>query len=135
MTKQPMARRRNSASGFTLVEALVALAIISIALISALHVAAQSTSNVGELRAHLLAGWVAENILAEHRARGDWLAPGITRGRQREGGFEFAWREEVVTTPNPAFRRIDTFVSEPSDETHVLAHFTAMLVDPAATAR
>ena len=38
-----MAGRRNSTSGFTLVEALVALSIISIALISALHVAAQST--------------------------------------------------------------------------------------------
>jgi len=128
-----MARRRNSAAGFTLVEALVALAIISIALISALHVAAQSTTSVGDLRARLLAGWVAENILAEHRARGDWLAPGISRGRQREGGFEFAWRQEVVTTPNPAFRRIDVFVSDVSDETRVLAHFTAMLVNPPAT--
>ena len=64
-----MTSRRNSTAGFTLVEALVALAIISIALISALHVAAQSTANVGELRSRLLAGWVAENILAEHRAR------------------------------------------------------------------
>ena len=128
-----MTSRRNSTAGFTLVEALVALAIISIALISALHVAAQSTTNVGELRSRLFAGWVAENILAEHRARGDWLAPGITRGRQDEGGLEFAWRQEVVTTPNPAFRRIDIFVSDVSDETHVLAHFTAMLVNPPAT--
>lgn len=128
-----MTRRRNSAAGFTLVEALVALAIIAIALISALHVAADSSANVGELRARLLAGWVAENILAEHRARGDWLAPGIYRGRQREGGLDFAWRQEVVTTPNPAFRRIDIFVYDASGDAHVLAHFTAMLVNPAAT--
>ena len=130
-----MRSRRASAGGFTLVEALVALAIISIALISALNLAAQSTANVGELRARLLAGWVAENMLAEHRARGDWLAPGISRGREREGGLEFAWREEVVPTPNPAFRRIDVFVSGASDETHVLAHFGAMLVNPPAAAR
>lgn len=128
-----MARRRNSTAGFTLVEALVALAIIAIALMSALHVAAESSSNVGELRARLLAGWVAENILAEHRARGDWLAPGIYRGTQREGGLDFAWRQEVVTTPNPAFRRIDIFVSDVSGDAHVLAHFTAMLVNPATT--
>ena len=128
-----MASRRNSGAGFTLVEALVALAIISVALISVMHVASQSTANVGELRSRLLAGWVAENILAEHRARGDWLAPGIARGRQQEGGLEFAWRREVVTTPNPAFRRIDIFVFHVSDETHVLAHFSAMLVNPPAT--
>jgi len=131
--RQPVTRRRNSTAGFTLVEALVALAIISIALISALHVAAQSTANVGELRERLLAGWVAENMLAEHRARGDWLAPGIYRGREREGGLEFAWRQEVVTTPNPAFRRIDVFVTGAADETHVLAHYSAMLVNPPAT--
>lgn len=122
-------------SGFTLVEALVALAIISIALISALHVAGQSTANVGELRERLLAGWVAENMLAEHRARGDWLATGISRGTERQGGLQFAWRREVTTTPNSAFRRIDVFVSAASDETRVLAHFGAMLVDPPATAR
>jgi general secretion pathway protein I len=125
----------NRAAGFTLVEALVALAIISIALISALHVAGQSTANVGELRSRLLAGWVAENMLAEHRARGDWLATGISRGTQRQGGLEFAWRREVTTTPNRAFRRIDVFVWSAADETHVLAHFGAMLVNPAETAR
>lgn len=131
-----MARGRcSSAAGFTLVEALVALAIISIALISALHVAAQSTANVGELRARLLAGWVAENMLAEHRARGDWLPLGIHRGRERQGGLEFEWRREVVPTPNRAFRRIDVFVTADTDETHVLAHFTSMLVNPPATAR
>ena len=130
-----MRRHRASAAGFTLVEALVALAILSIALISALHVAAQGTTNVGELRARLLAGWIAENLLAEHRARGDWLAPGIYRGEEREGGLEFTWRQEVVPTPNPAFRRIDVFVSGASDETHVLAHFGAMLVNPPTPAR
>lgn len=131
-----MARGRSaSAAGFTLVEALVALAILSIALISALHVAAQSTTNVGELRARLLAGWVAENMLAEHRARGDWLPLGIQRGRERQGGLEFAWRREVVPTPNRAFRRVDVFVSAAPDEAHVLAHFTAMVVNPPETSR
>ena len=77
-------RRRGSMTGFTLVEALVALAIISIALISALHVAGQSTANVGELRARLLAGWVAENMLAEHRARGISVAVSTRRPGERQ---------------------------------------------------
>ena len=98
------------AAGFTLVEVLVALAIVSIALIAALRAAGQGTSAAGELRSRLLAGWVAENRLAEHRARGDWLPLGIARGARRQGGIEFAWREEVIATPNPAFRRVDVFV-------------------------
>lgn len=117
-------------AGFTLVEVLVALAIVSIALLAALRAAGQGTSNVGELRSRLLAGWVAENLLAEHRARGDWLPLGIQRGKEREGGIEFAWREEVIATPNPEFRRVDVFVSAASEESRALAHFTGFVVQP-----
>jgi len=116
--------------GFTLVEVLVALAIVSIALMAALRAAGQGTTAVGELRLRLLAGWVAENRLAEHRARGDWLALGIGRGKERQGGIEFAWREEVVATPNSAFRRVDVFVSVPAEESRALARLTGFVVQP-----
>ena len=66
-----MARRR-SERAFTLIEVMVALAIVSVALLAALRAAGQGTSNLGDLRTRLLAGWVAENVMAEHRARGDW---------------------------------------------------------------
>ncbi len=116
--------------GFTLVEVLVALAILSIALMAALRASGQATNAASELRLRLFAGWVAENRLAEHRARGDWLALGIARGTQRQGGIELAWREEVIATPNPAFRRIDLFVSAPQDPSRVLARLTGFIVQP-----
>ena len=58
-------------AGFTLIEVLVALAIVSIALMAALRAAGQGTTNVGELRSRLLAGWVAENMLARVEHRGE----------------------------------------------------------------
>ncbi len=120
--------RLNASRGFTLVEVLVALAIVSIALLAALRAAGQGTAAVGELRLRLFAGWVAENRLAEHRARGDWLPLGIGRGTQSQGGVEFAWREEVVATANPAFRRVDLFVSAPAEESRALARLTGFVV-------
>ena len=128
-----MYRRAKGEAGFTLIEVLVALAIIAIALLAALRAAGQGTANSGELRARLLAGWVAENLLAEHRARGDWLPPGIRRGREFEGGIEFGWREEVVATPHPAFRRIDVFVFTAPEESRTLAHLTGFAVNPPAS--
>jgi general secretion pathway protein I len=123
-------QRARRCPGFTLVEVLVALAIVSIALLAALRAAGQGTAAVGELRSRLLAGWVAENRLAEHRARGDWLALGIGRGTQMQGGVEFVWREEVIATPNPAFRRVDVFVSAPAEEPRALARLTGFVVRP-----
>ena len=114
--------------GFTLSEVLVAVAIVSIALLAALRAAGQGTSNAGELRSRLLAGWVAENRLAEHRARGDWLPLGMERGAGRQGGVEFAWREEVTAMPNPDFRRVDVFVYAASDESRALARLTGFVV-------
>jgi len=115
-------------AGFTLIEVLVALAIVAIALMSALRAAGQGTNNANELRSRLLAGWVAENLLAEHRARRDWLPLGIQRGSGREGGLDFAWREEVIATPNPSFRRVDVRVYASAEETHALAHLAGFVV-------
>jgi len=123
-------RRPKSRQGFTLVEVLVALAIVSIALMAALRAAGQGTAAAGELRLRLLAGLVAENRLAEHRARGAWLPLGIGRGTQQQGGVEFAWREEVIATPNSAFRRVDVFVSEPAADARALARLTGFVVQP-----
>ena len=129
MAYSPRARH----GGFTLVEVLVALAIIAIALLAALRVAGGGTSSVGELRARLLAGWVANNLLAEQHARGEWPAAGMLRGMQRQGGIEFAWREEVFATPNAAFRRVDIRVFAAPGESHTLAHLTGFVVNPPGT--
>lgn len=131
MANRPGAR----CNAFTLVEVLVALAIISIALLSALRVAGGGTRSVDELRARLLAGWVAENVLAEQRVRGEWPSPGVLKGLQRQGGIEFSWREEVIATPNAAFRRVDIRVYAAPGEAHAVAHFVGFLVRPAGTSR
>ncbi len=128
-------RRGNRRAGFTLVEVLVALAIISIALLAALRAAGQGTNNVGELRSRLLAGWVAENLLAEHSARRDWLPLGMRRGTQREGNLDFDWREEVIATPNPSFRRVDVRVFANAEESHSLAHLVGFVVYSPGSAR
>lgn len=120
-------------AGFTLIEVMVALAIISIALLSAIRATGQSTATADELRVRLLAGWVARNIMEEHHARGDWLPLGTQKGSAQENHTTFSWRKDVVATPNPVFRRIDIFVATTINESHPIAHFTGFMVDPAET--
>jgi general secretion pathway protein I len=128
-------RLHNSQPGFTLFEVLVALAIIAIALLAAMRAAGQGTSNVSELRVHLLANWVAQNVLVEQRVRGDWPSTGVLRGTQSQGGIDFAWREEIISTPNGSFRRTDISVFVAPEESRTLAHMTGFLVLPPGVAR
>jgi len=126
-------RYNGKSGGFTLIEVLVALAIIAIALLAALRATGQSTNSMSELRARLLAGWVADNQLVQHQVFRDWPPPGNQQGTQREGNIAFSWREEIIVTPNSAFRRIDVYVFIAPDEAHVLAHLTGFVTQPSLT--
>ena len=125
---------RYAHQGFTLVEVLVALAIVAVALLSALRVAGMATHSLQDLRGRLLAGWVADDLLAEHRARGDWLPIGVQSGRTDQGGIGFSWREEVIATPNAAFRRVDIYVEDAAAPDRSLAHVTGFVVNPPVVA-
>lgn len=107
------------------------MTIVAVALLAALRVATQGTSDAAELHARLLAGWVAADRLAEHRVRGDWLDVGVQTGTQYQGKLQFGWREEVSATPNAAFRRVDTHVFLPDQATHDLVHIVGLIVNPA----
>lgn len=115
-----------SQSGFTLLETLVALAILAIALGATLRATGASTAHVDALRLRLVADWVAQNRLALHAARGDWLPEGMQEGDETQAGIPLHWVEKISSTPNPAFRRIDVRVStaeEPRQELRQLSGF------------
>ena len=55
--------------GFTLLEVMVALAVLAIALSAIMRAAGSATRNIEEVKLRTLALWSAENLLAEHRIR------------------------------------------------------------------
>ena len=120
--------RRRSACGFTLLECLVALAILAVALTASFRALGASTRAVETLREHTLASWVAYNRLAELRATGTFPAPGVQRGEARQAGQVFIWQETISTTPNSMFRRVDVEVRDASERP--LASATGFAVRP-----
>lgn len=109
--------------GFTLIEVLVALAILAVALAAGSRASALMAGGSSALRERLLAGWVAQNRLAELHARRAWPGVGSREGEAEQGGLQLAWRETVSNTPNPAFRRVEISVGKPGDP-HRLAQLT-----------
>lgn len=118
----------NRASGFTLLEVLVALVILAITMAAVSRTASSSIQHVDALRTRVIANWVAQNRLALHQARGDWIAPGIQSGEEEQAGQAYPWKEEVSATPNPTMRRIVVKVYAPDDVKHSLRELTGYLV-------
>lgn len=108
--RRNFAGRHDRQSAFTLLELMVALAILAIALSAVMRAVGAATGNMDELRARTLAGWVADNRIAEHRALKHWLPVGRNEGRVEQGGMRFRWVEEVQGTPNGQFRRLEVKV-------------------------
>jgi general secretion pathway protein I len=121
---------RRGARAFTLLEVLVALAILALALIAALRASSIGVSNSAEIRDRLLASWVAQNRLAEHRARRDWLPVGVFNGEATQGGVLFFWEEKVNSTPNTQFMRVEIRVFAPDRPGAALGDMTGFLVKP-----
>jgi general secretion pathway protein I len=108
------------AAGFTLIEILVAVAILAVALAATTRAASIATDGAMEIRERLLATWAAQNRLAEMRARGVFPSPATTRMETTQGGLALVIEETVNETPNPTMRRVDLAVSEARDPARVL---------------
>lgn len=126
----PRALRRTS--GFTLVEILVALAIIAVALTAGLRALAQATDSAAALKQRTLALWVAQDRIALATLESPWPAPGRREGTASEAGIVFAFTETISTTPNPAFRKIEVVVAQPDTPAYALARLTGFVAQTAA---
>jgi len=94
-------------NGFTLVEVLVALAVLTIALAAVMRALSQSIDTSASLRDRTIAMWVAQNRLTTHLVERDFPAMDTTDGKVDMAGREWHWREQVMAAPGePDMRQI-----------------------------
>lgn len=113
------------AAGFTLIEILVAVAILAVALAATTRAASLATDGALQTRQRLLATWAAQNRVAEIRARGIFPPAATTRLEAQQAGLALVLDETVADTPNPTIRRVELAVAEARDPSRVLARLTA----------
>ena len=102
-------------SGFTLVEVMVALAVVAVALPALLLTLSQQLDGVRHLDDRAQAQWVAANRLAELRliltAKGT-LQSGTLSGSEELAGREWYWWSEGFETQLPGFFRYEITVAD-----------------------
>jgi general secretion pathway protein I len=103
--------------GFTLIEVLVALAVVATALAAGLQASAALTRMTERQPLQWLGRLCAHNALVQTRLQAQMPALGVQTMPCAQANLSFQVELNVTTTPNPSFRRVQA---------------TALALDPAA---
>jgi general secretion pathway protein I len=118
--------------GFTLLEVLVALAVVALAMLALTRTATLQVGGFDALRERTLAGWVASNVLTETRLASALPSTGRSDGRVEFAAREWRWTRDVRATADPVIRRIDiqVFLGDSNEPSASLSGFSASVLVP-----
>ncbi|MGF1528989.1 MAG: type II secretion system minor pseudopilin GspI [Candidatus Competibacterales bacterium] len=102
--------------GFTLLELLVALAVVAVALGAALKIAVEAGQGAAYLHTRTQAAWVAENRLNALLLAPRWPPVGRDQGVEVLAGRRWRWQLDVVSTPVAGIRRMTVGVAPDGGE-------------------
>ncbi|HXH03416.1 MAG TPA: type II secretion system minor pseudopilin GspI [Candidatus Competibacteraceae bacterium] len=103
--------RRRAQAGFTLLEVLVALAVLAISLGALIRVAGSALDSVGYLKRQTLAGWVAQNKLNELLLAAAGNSAESASGTSAMAGRDWHWQVRLLNTADPDLQRIEVSVA------------------------
>ena len=127
-----MTRRR--ASGFTLLEVLVALAIVAFGIIAAFNGIIQMAHSTARLQERAMGDWIAMNQISEIRLSGDFPDVSEFDGSVEFAGRPWRWQATVSETGVTDLRRIDmsvAFEENPDDVVTIVTGFVSRATGPA----
>ncbi|MGB9430219.1 MAG: type II secretion system minor pseudopilin GspI [Gammaproteobacteria bacterium] len=116
--------------GFTLIEVLIALAVLAIGMIAVISTAGTSTRQAAELRDETFAHWVAMNELTTLRLAPAWPDIGTQKGTAEMAGQKWNWQATASTTSDPDLLRIDIDVSSALAPAAVITGLTGFMGRP-----
>ena len=119
-------RRIAGTRGFTLLEVLVALAVLAIALGAALATTDSSARNADAITGRLLAHWVAMNQIAGIQLGVQAVSGDRASGAEDMGGRHFVWEGKVTATSDAHVRKL-VMVRDDDTQGPVLSQLTAYL--------
>lgn len=107
---------RCKTGGFSLVETVAALGILSLAAVPLMQLSSDAAQNTGRLESRLLARTTAENVLARAMSSPEPVVIGQTAGSETQLARTYDWTLTVFPTERPDLMRLEVRVSESGRE-------------------
>ena len=116
-------------AGFTLLEAMVALAIVALGMMAVNTQLNRYAMTANHIQQKTLASWIATNKIAELSVAAQWPALGDSDEELDFANQRWQLRAEISETPVENLRRVDVDVSL-ADEPERVIHRVSGLLEP-----
>ena len=113
--------------GFTLIEVLIALAVLAVVMASIARATSQTVVANLDLQQRTFASWVAANVIEQVRLRDGWPNVGRRQGRTIMGQTEWHWQMQISSTEEPRMRRLDVVVYQDSDHQQAIVSLSGFV--------
>jgi general secretion pathway protein I len=113
--------KQTKSAGFTLLEVIVSLLILTVALSAIITVGSTRAETILELKQRNRALLVADNVLKKYTDIAQQVSVGVIDGKQENGSLDWYWQLTISPTNNDNIYRMDVKVSKSSDFDYALA--------------
>ena len=113
---------------FTLLEVLIALAVLSIGMITLVKVSNQNTIQSLYLKDKTIAQWVAINKVNEIKLAG-WPNTGTSTGEVEMADYTWFWKLKVKNTLHKNIRQLEVEVRHESSDSEPLVRFISTVAN------
>jgi general secretion pathway protein I len=121
--------KRKMVQGFTLLEILVAIAILAVAGVAVVKSSAEHLNALSVIKEMTFSAWVAENRLSELQLEPKW-PPSNKKGKMTLAGREWFWRQEVEKIADKSMRKVTVYVTEQENSKESVYQLSTFLGDP-----
>ena len=119
--------KKHEVLGFTLIEVIVAVAIIAIGLAATIKTVSTVTRNTASLNERIIATWVAQNVLAQYELDLNNKANKDTHDKMLMAGLDWYWEKTLHKTDDIDIKRVEIKVRKDNAiESHVYAEITTL---------